>query len=162
MPRSKSRNKRYTPKQVKLPSLLNALPVPSDMVRQWNHDLRDRLLRLKLAGFNGYDLALLVFSFGQVWLLAEAMSNCDEIRKSIEEGITQLDQNVLQSPTSIADNVFDELVALSEMSTEVLAASLKIEYIRACDKLKQDGAVKFVDDFLVTLAKANLLEVTKE
>lgn len=45
-----------------------------------------------------------------------------------------MDQNVLQSPTSIADNVFDELVALSEMSTEVLAASLKIEYIRACDK----------------------------
>ena len=90
------------------------------------------------------------------------MSNCDEIRKSIEEGITQLDQNVLQSPAGITDNVFNELVTLSEMSTEVLAASLKIEYIRACDKLKKDGAVKFVDDFLVTLAKANLLEVTKE
>ena len=158
----KPRKKRYTPKQVKLPSLLNTLPVPDETVRKWHADTRNRLLRLKLAGINGRDLALLAFSFGQAWLLAEHMDNCDEIRSRIENGIAQLDRNVKESPSILQEEVFEDLSDIMEMTTEVIAASLKIEYIRACDKLREDNAVEFVEAFLVTLAKAKLFEIAHE
>lgn len=58
--------------------------------------------------------------------------------------------------------MFEDLSDIMEMTTEVIAASLKIEYIRACDKLLEYNAVEFVEAFLVTLAKAKLFEIAHE
>ena len=61
MPRSKIRSKKYMPRSVKLPSLVNSLPVSEVMVARFNGDMQKRLLRLRLSGINGKNLASLFF-----------------------------------------------------------------------------------------------------
>ena len=60
MPRSKIRSKKYMPRSVKLPSLVNSLPVSEVMVARFG-DMQKRLLRLRLSGINGKNLASLFF-----------------------------------------------------------------------------------------------------
>lgn len=79
MPKSKVRIKKYTPRTVKLPSLLNNLSVPQAMVERFNRDMQDRLLRLRLSDINVKDLASLVFSFAQAWMLTDPLNEADAI-----------------------------------------------------------------------------------
>lgn len=67
MPTSKTRKKKYVPRQIKTPSILANLPVPPVMVQKLNRDMSDRMLRLRLSGFNGKDLAALVACFGEAY-----------------------------------------------------------------------------------------------
>lgn len=90
MPRSKTRNKKYTPRPVKLPSLVNNLPVPDAMVARFNGDMQKRLLRLRLSGINGKDLASLLFSFAQAWMLADPFNDADALRSRIEAGVNAI------------------------------------------------------------------------
>ncbi len=68
MPRSKTRNKTYKPRQVKVPGILDNLPVPPTMVQRLNSDMSNRMLRLRLSGCNGKDLAR--------WLCVLAKHGC--------------------------------------------------------------------------------------
>lgn len=65
MPRSKTRKKKYTPQPGRMPSLPNNLLLSQAMVARFNGDMQKRLLRLRLSGINGKDLASLAFSFVQ-------------------------------------------------------------------------------------------------
>ena len=103
MPRSKTRNKKYTPRPVKLPSLLDNLPLPEAMVARFNADMQKRLLRLRLSGINGKDLASLAFSFAQAWMLAERMNEAKELRSKIETGINELKGEVVRREALLSD-----------------------------------------------------------
>ena len=93
MPTSKTRKKKYVPRQIKTPSILTNLPVPPVMVQKLNRDMSDRMLRLRLSGFNGKDLAALVVCFGEAWLLAGQMEQGDSLRNKLETGVYQGLQN---------------------------------------------------------------------
>lgn len=161
MPRSKTRNKTYRPRQVKMPGILENQPVPPAMVRRLNSDMSNSMLRLRLSGCNGRDLATLVVCFGEAWLLAGLMEQGAELRQKLETGVDALDKDILKEATDLQGSTYDTLLGLTSLTSAIVAASTKKEYLLACERLKSDGVVPFVDEFLVTLAKANLLEVIK-
>ncbi len=161
MSRSKTRNKTYKPRQVKIPGIVDNLPVPPAMVQRLNSDMSNRMLRLRLSGCNGKDLATLVVCFGEAWLLAGLMEQGAELRQKLEAGVDALDKDILKDAADLHGSTYDTLFDLTSLTSAIVAASTKKEYLLACDRLKSDGVVPFVDEFLVTLAKANLLEVIK-
>lgn len=163
MPRSKTRNKTYKPRQVKIPGILDNLPVPPAMVQRLNSDMSNRMLRLRLSGCNGKDLATLVVCFGEAWLLAGLMEQGAELREKLEAGVDTLGKDILKGggAADLQGSTYDRLLDLTSLTSAIVAASTKKEYLLACARLKSDGVVPFVDEFLVTLAKANLLEVVK-
>lgn len=118
------------------------------------------MLRLRLAGCNGKDLATLVTYFGEAWLLAGEMEQSDELRRKLECGVETLGKDILKNSRDLHGSMFDILLDLTTLTSAIIAESTKKEYLRACEMLKSDSIVPFVDDFLVILAKAKLLEVT--
>ena len=162
MPCSKTRNKKYTPRPVKLPSLLNNLPLPEAMVARFNADMQKRLLRLRFSGINGKDLASLVFSFAQAWMLTEPMNEAQALRSRIEAGVNDLKAEVAEGEGTLSEASFDLLADLMDLSTAIVAESTRNEYLRACDRLRGDENIPFVEEFLNALAEAKLLEVVKE
>lgn len=157
MPTSKTRKKKYVPRQSTVPSILDNLPVSPVMVQKLNRDMSDRMLRLRLSGFNGKDLAALVICFGEAWLLAGQMEQGDSFRNKLETGVQTLGKSILKGASDFHDSTFDTLLDLTALTSAIVAASIKKEYLHACDTLKTDGIVPFVDDFFVILAKAKLL-----
>ena len=162
MPRSKTRNKKYTPRLVKLPSLLNNLLLPQAMVARFNADMQKRILRLRFSGIDGKDLASLVFSFAQAWILAEQMSEAEVLRSRIETGVNDIKAEVVRREATLSETSFDLLADLMELSTAIVAESTRNEYQRACDRLRSDENIPFVEEFLISLAEAKLLEVVDE
>jgi hypothetical protein len=162
MPKSKVRIKKYTPRTVKLPSLLNNLSVPQAMVERFNRDMQDRLLRLRLSDINVKDLASLVFSFAQAWMLTDPLNEADAIRSKIESDVKALQAELLNDPSQLSETAFNLLADLIELSTAVVAQSTRNEYLRACDRLRDEDTVEFVMEFLIALAKVKLLEVVDE
>ena len=159
MPRSKTRNKTYKPRQVKMPGILDNLPVPPAMVQRLNSDMSNRMLRLRLSGCNGKDLATLVVCFGEAWLLAGLMEQSAELRKKLEAGVDALGKDILKNAADLHGSTYDTLLDLTSLTSVIVAASTKKEYLLACERLKSVGVGPFVDDFLVVLAQAKLLEV---
>ena len=153
--------KTYKPRQVKMPGILDHLPVPPSMVQRLNSDMSNRMLRLRLSGCNGKDLATVVVGVGEAWLLAGLMEQGAELRQKLEAGVDALDKDILKDAADLHGSTYDTLFDLTSLTSAIVAASTKKEYLLACDRLKSDGVVPFVDEFLVTLAKANLLEVIK-
>lgn len=159
MPRSKNRNKTYRPRQVKIPGILDNLPVSPAIVQRLNSDMSNRMLRLRLAGCNGKDLATLVVCFGEAWLLAGLMEQGAELRQKLEAGVDALSKDILKGSADLHGSTYDTLLDLTTLTSAIVATSTKKEYLLACERIKSDGVVPFVDDFLVVLAQANLLEV---
>ena len=157
MPTSMTRKKKCVPRQIKVPGILDNLPVPPVMVQKLNRDMSDRMLRLRLSGFNGKDLAALVVCFGEAWLLAGQMEQGDSLRDKLETGVQTLGKSILQGASDFHDSTFDTLLDLTSLTSAIVAASTKKEYLHACNTLKTDGVVPFVDEFFVILAKAKLL-----
>lgn len=50
MSRSKTRSKTYKPRQVKVPGIIDNLPVPPVMLKKLKNDMDNRILRLRFAG----------------------------------------------------------------------------------------------------------------
>ena len=159
MPSSKSRNKKYVPRKVKMPSILDNLPVPAVMVKKLANDMDNRVLRLRFAGNNGKDLAALVMYFATAWLLAGEMDNGQELRDKLENGVRELGKAVLSSPDAVHGPIYDTILDLTAVTTAVVAESTKKEYREASERIKSDGVVPFADEFLVVLAQANLLHI---
>lgn len=159
MPRSKNRNKTYRPRQVKVPGIIDNLPVPPVMLKKLTNDMDNRILRLRFAGNNGKDLAALVMYFAAAWLLAGEMDNGQELRDKLETGVRELGKAVLASPDAVHGPMYDTILDLTAITTAVVAESTKGEYKRASESLKGEGIVPFADEFLVTLAQAGLLQV---
>lgn len=158
MPTSKTRKKKYVPRQIKTPSILANLPVPPVMVQKLNRDMSDRMLRLRLSGFNGKDLAALVVCFGEAWLLAGQMEQGDSLRNKLETGVSTLGKGILKGATDLSGSTFDTLLDLTALTSAIVTESTQKEYLQACETLKTDGVVPFVEEFFVILAKAKLLE----
>ena len=159
MPRSKSRNKPYKPRSNKSSGLLGNLPLPPAMLRKLDREMNDRLLRLHFSGINGHDLAVLIISFGQAWVLAAQMNEGEGLRLQLERGITELKTDLQTWQNGLSSKAFDTLFDLIEITSAVVAKSTKKEYEAAGETLKKDGTVPVVDDFFVEMAKVGLLEV---
>lgn len=159
MHRSRIRNKTYKPRQVKVPCILDNPLVPPEILERLNSEMNNRVLRLKLSGGCGLDLATLVVCFGQAWILADLMDQGTELRKQLEDGVQALSRDILRGRAELQDATFDILLDMAEITSAIVAASTQKEYLLACDRLKVEGAVPFVDDFLEVLAKADLLEI---
>lgn len=159
MPRSKTRNKTYKPRQVKVPGIIDNLPVPTVMLTKLTNDMDNRILRLRFAGNNGKDLAALVMYFAAAWLLAGEMDNGQELRDKLETGVRELGKAVLASPDAVHGPMYDTILDLTALTTAVVAESTKGEYRKASESLKAEGIVPFADEFMVTLAQAGLLQV---
>ena len=123
MPTSKSRNKKYVPRKVKMPSILDNLPVPAVMVKKLANDMDNRILRLRFAGNNGKDLAALVMYFAAAWLLAGEMANGQELRDKLENGVRELGKVVLSSPDAVHGPMYDTILDLTSITTAVVAES---------------------------------------
>lgn len=159
MPRSKTRNKTYKPRQVKVPGIIDNLPVPPVMLKKLTNDMDNRILRLRFAGNNGQDLAALVMYFAAAWILAGEMDNGQELRDKLEAGVRELGKAVLASPDAVCGAMYDTILDLTALTTAVVAESTKGEYKKASESLKAEGVVPFADEFMVTLAQAGLLQV---
>ena len=159
MSRSKTRSKTYKPRQVKVPGIIDNLPVPPVMLKKFTNDMDNRILRLRFAGNNGKDLAALVMYFAAAWLLAGEMDNGQELRDKLETGVRELGKAVLASPDAVNGPMYDTILDLTALTMAVVAESTKGEYRKASESLKSDGVVPFADEFLVTLAQAGLLQV---
>lgn len=159
MPSSKSLNKKYVPRKVKMPSILDNLPVPAVMVKKLANDMDNRVLRLRFAGNNGKDLAALVMYFATAWLLAGEMDNGQELRDKLENGVRELGKAVLSSPDAVHGPIYDTILDLTAITTAVVAESTKKEYREASERIKSNGVVPFADEFLVILAQTNLLRI---
>lgn len=155
MPRTKKRTKTHTPRT---PSFQNQ-PIPAVMVKHLRKDLDNSLIRMRLAGINGKDLGVLVACFGQAWLLTEHMSNAEELKKQIEQGVADLSKLLTAEERSLPQEAFDLLYGLIELTIRIVEVSTKNEYAIASKKLESIGAVEFVVNFLLEMAKAKLLEV---
>lgn len=107
MPRSQTRNKIYKPRQVKVPGILENLPVPPVMVQRLNSDMSNRMLRLRLSGCNGKDLATLVVCFGEAWLLAGLMEEGAELRQKLEAGVDALGKDILKDAADLHGSTYD-------------------------------------------------------
>lgn len=159
MPKSKQRKKHYTPRASGNAAALGSFPVTAAMVNSLKNDMRSMLLRLRMSGVNGKDLAALVACFGQAWILANAMADGAELRSHIEEGVKNLSEAIAQDSKTAVDKVYDSLLDLIELTVQIVSLSSRGEYKSASDKLKVPGEVAFVDEFFLTLAKAQLLQV---
>lgn len=159
MHRSKTRNKTYKPRQVKVPGIIDNLPMPSVMLKKLTNDMDNRILRLRFAGNNGKDLAALVMYFAAAWILAGEMDNGQELRDKLEAGVRELGKAVLASPDAVCGAMYDTILDLTALTTAIVAESTKGEYKRASESLKAESVVPFADEFLVTLAQAGLLQV---
>lgn len=157
MSRTKNRKKNYTPRT---PSLQH-LPMQAKMVQSLDQDMHNSLLRLRLSGINGKDLGILVACFGQAWLLTEAMSDEEVLKRQFERGVAELTQSMLEGATKLSQEVFDTLNELVELTISIVKISTKNEYSLAYQKLEASGAVPFVDNFLIDMAKAKLVEINK-
>ena len=157
MSRTKNRKKNYTPRT---PSLQH-LPMQAKMVQSLDQDMHNSLLRLRLSGINGKDLGILVACFGQAWLLTEAMSDEEVLKRQFERGVAELTQSMLEGATELSQEVFDTLNELVELTLSIVKISTKNEYSLAYQKLEASGAVPFVDNFLIDMAKAKLVEINK-
>lgn len=131
------------------------------MVQSLNQDMHNSLLRLRLSGINGKDLGILVACFGQAWLLTEAMSDEEVLKRQFERGVAELTQSMLEGATELSQEVFDTLNELVELTISIVKISTKNEYSLAYQKLEASGAVPFVDNFLIDMAKAKLVEINK-
>lgn len=69
---------------------------------------------------------------------------------------------LLNDPSQLSETAFNLLADLIELSTAVVAQSTRNEYLRACDRLRDEDTVEFVMEFLIALAKVKLLEVVDE
>ena len=94
------------------------------------------MLRLRLSGFNGKDLAALVICFGEAWLLAGQMEQGDSFRNKLETGVQTLGKSILKGASDFHDSTFDTLLDLTALTSAIVAASIKKEYLHACDTLK--------------------------
>ena len=159
MPKPKQRKKHYSPRPGGKAAVLSNFPVTAAMVQSLKNDLHRMLLRLRMSGVNGKDLATLVACFGQAWLLANAMADGAELRSHIEGGVKTLSEAIVQDPETAVDKAFDTLLDLIELSVQIVSLSTRGEYKSASDRLKVPGEVAFVDEFFITLAKAQLLKV---
>lgn len=159
MPRSKTRNKTYKPRQIKTPSILDNLPLPETVLKKLTDEMNKSILRLRLSGNNGQDLSALVMFFAVAWLLAAQMQECIELRTRIENDVHELSKAVLANPKALPEQIFALLADLVDITTAVISESTKKEYRDAGERLKTEGAVPFADDFLVTLAQADILEI---
>lgn len=159
MPSSKSRRKRYTPKQIKVPSIIERLPLPGAFVDKFKAQMTTTLLRMRMSRPNGKDLASLAFSFGHAWILASLMDEPQSLRYPIETTINDLGKAVIKDPERIDDALFDRLADLIDLTAAVVAKSTKSEFIKAGDLLKKEDSVEFVEDFLTILAQAGMLEM---
>lgn len=159
MPRSKTRKKTYKPRQVKVPGIIDNLPVPPVMLKKLTNDMDNRILRLRFAGNNGKDLAALVMYYATAWLLAGEMDNGQELRDKLEAGVRELGKAILASTDAVQGPMYDTILDLTALTTAVVGESTKGEYKRASESLKAEGNVPFADEFLVTLAQAGLLQV---
>lgn len=157
MSRTKNRKKPYKPRT---PSLQN-LPMQAKMVQSLDQDMHNSLLRLRLSGINGKDLGILVACFGQAWLLTEAMSDGEVLKRQFESGVAELTKSMLEDATKLSQEVFDTLNELVELTISIVKISTKNEYSLAYQKLEASGAVPFVDNFLIDMAKAKLVEINK-
>lgn len=158
MSRTKNRKKNYTPRT---PSLQH-LPMQAKMVQSLDQDMHNSLLRLRLSGINGKDLGILVACFGQGWLLTESMSNGENLKARFEKGVADLVQVVRDKENKLPQSNFDTLVELIELTISIVKVSTQNEYAVACKKLETAGAVEFVDQFLIELANAKLLELSDQ
>lgn len=156
MSRTKNRKKNYTPRT---PSLQH-LPMQAKMVQSLDQDMHNSLLRLRLSGINGKDLGILVACFGQAWLLTEAMSDGEVLKRQFESGVAELTKSMLEDATELSQEVFDTLNELVELTISIVKISTKNEYSLAYQKLEVSGAVPFVDNFLIDMAKVEILEIT--
>ena len=129
------------------------------MVQSLDQDMHNSLLRLRLSGLNGKDLGILVACFGQGWLLTESMSNGENLKARFEKGVADLVQVVRDKENKLPQSNFDTLVELIELTISIVKVSTQNEYAVACKKLESVGAVEFVDNFLLEMAKAKLPEV---
>ena len=84
-------------------------------------------------------------------------SSRDSFRNKLETGVQTLGKSILKGASDFHDSTFDTLLDLTALTSAIVAASTKKEYLHACVTLKTDGIVPFVDDFFVILAKAKLL-----
>ena len=130
------------------------------MVQSLDQDMHNSLLRLRLSGINGKDLGILVACFGQAWLLTEAMSDEEVLKRQFERGVAELTQSMLEGATELSQEVFDTLNELVELTISIVKISTKNEYSLAYQKLEVSGAVPFVDNFLIDMAKVEILEIT--
>ena len=153
MSKNKTRNK---PRK---PSLQN-LPIQAVRVQGLNKDMHNSLLRLRLSGLNGKDLGILVSCFGQGWLLTESMSNGENLKVRFEKGVADLVQVVRDKENNPPQSNFDTLVELIELTISIVKVSTQNEYAVACKKLETARAVEFVDQFLIELTNAKLLELS--
>ena len=156
MSRTKNRKKNYTPRT---PSLQH-LPMQAKMVQSLDQDMHNSLLRLRLSGINGKDLGILVACFGQAWLLTEAMSDGEVLKRQFESGVAELTKSMLEDATKLSQEVFDTLNELVELTISIVKISTKNEYSLAYQKLEVSGAVPFVYNFLIVMAKVDILEIT--
>ena len=130
------------------------------MVQSLDQDMHNSLLRLRLSGINGKDLGILVACFGQAWLLTEAMSDGEVLKRQFESGVAELTKSMLEDATELSQEVFDTLNELVELTISIVKISTKNEYSLAYQKLEVSGAVPFVDNFLIDMAKVEILEIT--
>lgn len=129
------------------------------MVKRLRKDLDNSLIRMRLSGINGKDLGVLVACFGQAWLLTEHMANAEKLKKQIEQGVTDLTKLLTTEERTLSQEAFDLLYGLIELTIRIVEGSTKNEYTVASKKLESVGAVEFLDNFLLEMAKTKLLEV---
>ena len=159
MPKSKIRKKHNSSKPSRKVENLGNFPVTAAMVQCLKHDMTTRLMRLRMGGGDGKDLATLVVYFGQAWLLAGAMEEAEALRSQFENGVKALCEAITQDPETAMENQFDALLDLIEQTEKIFSLSTRGEYQRVCDNLKAPDAVAFVDDFFEVAAQAELLEI---
>lgn len=159
MPTSKkSRSKRHTPRKIKTPSILARLSLGPVLVAKFRNYMRNGLLRLYMNGITGKDLTSLGFSFAHAWVLAGSMNECESLRGEIEATVAELGKSLRKSSKMLEEGMYDRLAETIDLSTAIAAESTEEEFEQAGRSLKQDGAVKFMDDFLTDLAAAGLLD----
>ena len=159
MPKSETRKKHNSSKPGRKVENLGNFPVTAAMVQCLKHDMTTRLMRLRMGGGDGKDLATLVVYFGQAWLLAGAMEEAETLRAQFEIGVNDLCEAITHAPETAIENQFDALLDLIEQTTKIFSLSTRGEYQRACDKLKAPDAVAFVNDFFDVATQAELLEI---
>lgn len=162
MPRSKNRKKSYKPRQGNTSSLLENLPLLAAMIRRLDREMNDRLLRMKFSGINGPDLAVLVISFGQAWVMAGQMNEGDDLRGQLEAGLETVRRELSKWREGLSMRAFDILLDLIQFISAIVSKSTKKEYEAAGEKLKLGGTVPMVDNFFMEMAKVGLLDVVGE
>ena len=69
-------------------------------------------------------------------------------------------KSMLEDATKLSQEVFDTLNELVELTISIVKISTKNEYSLAYQKLEVSGAVPFVYNFLIVMAKVDILEIT--